>query len=98
MQRCLPPDTLNGSVFYLPTWGVLALLAVRLAHQQGPGWRAFTAAAGLFLVSLTLRTVDAAWCGWLPIGTHFLWHLLNAWLLYLLVVALIRPPAKRPAS
>jgi len=98
VQRWLPPDTLNGSVFYLPTWVVLALLSAWLARRQSPTWRAYAAATGLFLISLTLRTVDAAWCGWLPIGTHFLWHLLNAWLLYLLVAALIRLPARLPAT
>ncbi len=98
VQRSLPPDTLNGSVFYLPTWAALALLSVWLARRQWPGWRAYAAANALFLVSLSLRTIDAAVCGWLPIGTHFLWHLLNAWLLYLLVAAFFRPPAKLPAT
>ncbi len=98
VQRSLPPDTLNGSVFYLPTWAALALLSVWLARRHWPGWRAFAAASALFLVSLSLRTIDAAICGWLPIGTHFLWHLLNAWLLYLLVATFFRTPAKLPAT
>ncbi|MFN3595394.1 MAG: ceramidase domain-containing protein, partial [Thiobacillaceae bacterium] len=41
VQRSLPPDTLNGSVFYLPTWAALALLSVWLARRHWSGWRAF---------------------------------------------------------
>ncbi len=43
--------------------------------------------AGIFLVSLAFRTVDVASCGSLPLGTHFLWHVLNAVVLYRLLVA-----------
>lgn len=94
VQRALPPDTLNGSIFYLPTFMALILLTGWLAHRRWPGWRDFAAAVTLFVLSLTLRTVDLAWCDVWPVGTHFLWHLLNAWLLYLLVAALIRAPTK----
>lgn len=49
----------------------------------------FAAAAAVFAVSLTLRTVDEPICGAVPIGTHFLWHLLNACVLFLVLRALI---------
>ncbi len=87
VQAALPPDFLNGSVFYLPTW---------LARQGHPQWRVYAWAGGLFLISLTLRTVDQAWCTRLPMGTHFLWHLLNAGVLYLLVALLLEPAPARP--
>jgi hypothetical protein len=41
------------------------------------------AATGVFAVSLALRTVDGAVCPTMPIGTHFLWHCLNAVVLFL---------------
>ena len=44
----------------------------------------------LFLVSLTARTLDRSACAILPIGTHALWHILNAAVLYALVAAAIR--------
>lgn len=47
------------------------------------------AAAGTFFVSLAFRTLDQWLCPCLPIGTHFLWHLLNGVLLYLTMKALI---------
>ncbi len=37
--------------------------------------------AGLLIVSLTFRTLDGPLCDSLPVGTHFLWHLLNATML-----------------
>jgi hypothetical protein len=40
-------------------------------------------ALGLFAVSLTFRTLDNAVCDTLPLGTHFLWHVLNGCVLYL---------------
>jgi len=51
----------------------------------------------IFLVSLALRTMDRAWCLSLPIGTHWLWHCLNAVTLTLVTLSLDRP-ATAPAS
>ena len=38
----------------------------------------------------TLRTVDGAVCTVMPIGTHFLWHCLNAVVLFLVGSPIIR--------
>jgi hypothetical protein len=45
-------------------------------------WPWFAGAGTIFTVSLTFRSLDDALCGSLPIGTHFLWHALNAVTLY----------------
>jgi len=47
------------------------------------------ALAGLFVfaVSLTLRTLDEPLCAALPVGTHYLWHVLNGVTLYLVAKA-----------
>lgn len=93
----LPADFLNESGLYLPTCVALASLTLWLASRRHPAWRRHAWATALFLVSLTLRTVDMALCRVWPVGTHFLWHLLNAVLLYLLVDALLRAgPPPRP--
>ncbi|OAN41780.1 ceramidase domain-containing protein [Mycolicibacterium iranicum] len=47
-------------------------------------------AAALFAVSLTLRTLDAPLCEVLPVGTHFVWHCLNAGVLFLVSYSVIR--------
>jgi hypothetical protein len=90
VQASLPPDFLNGSVFYLPTWMALVVMTFWLALKGHAQWQSYAWASGLFLVSLSLRTGDQAWCDTLPMGTHFIWHLLNALLLYLLVRALLQ--------
>lgn len=79
---------LNGSIFYGPGFLfliVLAMLHIVLERQ----WRwGLLIAAGVFFVSVTLRTLDAAVCNSMPLGTHFFWHLLNGVFLYLLLATL----------
>ncbi|SER31952.1 hypothetical protein SAMN05216188_11070 [Lentzea xinjiangensis] len=75
-----------GPGIYLPA--LLALLV--LAPLAGRDWAWFAGAAGVFAVSLTLRTLDEPLCGSIPSGTHFLWHVLNAVTLWLVSEAVIR--------
>lgn len=49
----------------------------------------------LFAVSLTFRTLDDPLCESLPIGTHFLWHIFNAVVLYLTAHLAVRRWAQR---
>lgn len=80
----LPPEmALNGSVGYLPCLMVLVVLAAICRDVQAK--KSLAASAGLFTLSLVMRTGDAAWCEMLPIGTHFIWHCLNGVLLWRLV-------------
>lgn len=88
--EALARPLLGGSAGYLPA--LLAMLFVALlTHRIGhPASRSLLAAAGIFAVSLTLRTLDAPLCAALPAGTHFLWHLLNAATLGTLLFAAAR--------
>ena len=76
------PEILNGSVPYLPALGVLLVIGVYHYRTGRPGPAAFLVAAGLFLAALIFRTFDIAICERVPVGTHFLWHLLNGLLVY----------------
>lgn len=80
----------NGSIDYVPA--VLALVGVGLALRPRVAWagRAILATALLFLASLAFRTLDRNLCPSLPLGTHFLWHLLNAGVLYRLLAVAAR--------
>lgn len=86
---------LNGTVAYLPAFAAMALIGgVLLARGHGAA-RYLLAAAAVFLVSMFFRTIDMEICaltriGGRVFGTHFMWHLLNATTLYLLVAAAIR--------
>jgi hypothetical protein len=44
----------------------------------------------VFAVALVFRTIDTPICRAWPSGTHFVWHLLNALVMYLSVRALVR--------
>jgi Ceramidase len=77
-----PSGALNGSIGYLPA--LVALIAMARA-TRGPARRGLELAVMLFTVSLALRTIDLAACETFRLGTHFLWHLLNAVVLYVLL-------------
>jgi hypothetical protein len=86
----LPGVTLNGSVGYIPA--ALALFVVgivcRVLGVREAG-RALLTAACVFALSLLFRSVDDTVCTRMPAGTHFLWHVLNALVLGLLMKAAI---------
>ena len=82
------PEPFNSSLFYAPAIAVLLGLGVYHWLRAGTGRALLFAAAGVFVVSLFFRTVDSGICSQFPLGTHFLWHLLNPVVLYLCVQAL----------
>jgi hypothetical protein len=76
----VPREVLNGSSGYLPALVALIVFGW-LLRGHGAG-SAMLVAAGLFVVSLIFRIIDLYVCARFPIGTHFLWHVLNAAVLY----------------
>jgi hypothetical protein len=92
--RCDGGRCLNGSVGYLPAFVALMLIGGWLAVRRHPAGRRLIVAAMIFAVSLTCRSLDQTLCdqvvvAGVPIGLHFMWHLLNAFMLYVLVRAAI---------
>lgn len=83
-----PGISLNGSVGYLPALMALFLVgaACRSLGVTQPG-RALLWAAFVFFLSLVFRSIDSAVCSALPLGTHALWHVLNALVLWILMNA-----------
>jgi hypothetical protein len=81
--------TLGG---YLPA--LIVLVGLGLADRS----RTLLLAGGVFVVSLTLRTLDGPLCSQVPIGTHFLWHLLNAVVLYLAATYVLNLRRPLPAG
>ncbi|MEL6793102.1 MAG: hypothetical protein AAFP78_06595, partial [Pseudomonadota bacterium] len=66
----------------------------RLGHGAAGG---MIATAALLSLSLTFRSVDEAVCGAFPLGTHFMWHILNGVLLGVVFAAFIRHGAPKAA-
>ncbi len=89
LQLRFPPQTLNGSMFYLPTLVTLLLMGIYSKHIQHPAANRLLLAGGMFAISLVFRTLDFALCPVWPLGTHFIWHILNAYILYILTLALL---------
>ena len=73
------------SAFYWPL-PVLFLVYGAILRARSPDTsRSLWQVSGLLCLSLTARSLDESLCAALPIGTHFLWHLLNALLLGLTI-------------
>lgn len=84
------PNALNDSIGYLSSMGALVMIAIYLHLKRRPSSHQFLLAALLGVISLFFRSVDNSVCDTLPIGTHFLWHSLNAALIYVIMKQLIR--------
>ncbi|WP_138465194.1 ceramidase domain-containing protein [Poseidonocella sp. HB161398] len=88
------------SAAYWPVPVLIAGYALALARRAPATARGLGAGAGLLAVSLAFRSLDAALCPVWPLGTHFLWHLLNAAMLGWMIEVCRRhcrgvPPAPR---
>jgi len=77
------PGTLNASTAYIPNLVALIAMTAWLGWRHAAATRMFALASAVFCISLTLRTIDHDICARFPLGTHFLWHLLNGWLLWI---------------
>jgi hypothetical protein len=80
---------LHGALVYTP--GLMVALVLGAFHATERRVARFTllAAAGVYLAALFFRTIDNEVCPVLPIGTHFLWHLLIGLVTYLAMRCLI---------
>lgn len=81
-----PPAGFGGSVMYAPALIFLFGLAAALRASRSPAWPGIAFGAATFALSLYLRTIDYEVCADFPLGTHFLWHILNG----VLFAALLR--------
>jgi hypothetical protein len=81
-------EATNGSRDY---FGV-ALIMVTLGFIDFRLNRSKTLLYGfcVFALSLTFRSIDNALCVFNPVGTHFMWHTLNALMLYILGMRFIK--------
>ncbi|ADP71162.1 hypothetical protein Rvan_1926 [Rhodomicrobium vannielii ATCC 17100] len=78
-----------GGAMYLPSLFFMVAAGAGIWMRNAAAGRAFYAAAAVFVVSFTARTLDMPLCNDIPIGVHYFWHLFNATVLYLLVRTLI---------
>jgi hypothetical protein len=87
----------NGSIQYVPTLLFLLAVAAYSYSRRLLVMREFLIAALVFLVSITCRSIDMMVCDMLPLGTHFLWHILNAVTMYYVMKGLLKAASAKPA-
>jgi hypothetical protein len=83
------PHLLNGSLIYLPAFILLLGLGLYHHHHARTEPALLLWATAVFLASLFLRSIDMAVCKYLPIGTHYFWHIFNGLLVYLVFRGLL---------
>jgi hypothetical protein len=80
---------LHGALVYVPGLMVALVLGVFHATERMVARFTLLAAAGVYMAALFFRTIDNEVCPVLPIGTHFLWHILIGLVTYLAMRCLI---------
>lgn len=86
---------IGSSGGYVPALAAIFGVAGALALRGLPDAGALALVGIVFLVSLAFRTADMPACEAFPLGTHFLWHCLNAVVLFLLIRLLIRAKSRQ---
>jgi len=83
------PEILNGSLIYAPALLVIAGLGIYHYRSRRKARGLLLVAATAFLLSIFFRSIDNAVCTQFALGTHFLWHIVNALVIYLVMRALL---------
>ncbi|MBK8012497.1 MAG: ceramidase domain-containing protein [Deltaproteobacteria bacterium] len=78
----LPFEFASGSRGYLAPLLALLTLTTYLSVTGHPSARLMRGASVSFVVALIGRSLDQPLCAMFPIGTHFVWHLMNGVVLY----------------
>ena len=81
---------LGVSAGYLPVPTLILIYAAGLWRRAPHLARGFALGAGILLLSLTARSVDEHLCAYFPLGTHFLWHILNGIMLGWMIEVYVR--------
>jgi hypothetical protein len=72
------PGLLGGGITHVPTVLLLFGFGVTLKLRRAPLANFLFLAGGAYVAALLVRTWDLYLCSALPIGLHWLWHLLTA--------------------
>lgn len=88
---------LGGSAGYAPVALLIFLYAGFLRNRLPEFARGLAVGAGILVVSLAFRTVDEPVCAAVPLGTHFMWHLLNGLMLGWMIEVYRRLRLGKPA-
>lgn len=76
---------LGGSAGYAPVPLLMVIYAALLWRRAGATARGLLLTAALLAASITARALDQPLYAVFPLGTHFVWHLMNAVVLGLMI-------------
>jgi len=76
---------LNGSLQYAPAIFFMIVYGISLYFKRRSLSKYVFLAILVFTLSLTFRSLDMYLCNSIAIGTHFIWHILNGIMLFLLL-------------
>jgi len=86
LSRIIP--VLGFSSVYASVALLIAFYGILIWRGQKTVARGLMIGAAVLTVSIAFRTIDKPFCAIIPLGTHFIWHLLNAamlaWMIELL--------------
>jgi hypothetical protein len=100
LEAAVPGDVLWGGALFVPTILVFITIGIVLKRSHHPAGSPMLVAMAAFFCAYFFRSLDHAICEAFPLGTHFLWHLLNATLLFMLIrlAVLHSSPVTRPVE
>ncbi|MXN66072.1 hypothetical protein GR183_14250 [Stappia sp. GBMRC 2046] len=75
---------------YVPAFLAMVITGLALLGKEAGTALGLFGAAAVFAVSMSFRMLDAPVCAEFPHGTHFIWHILNATTLYILLRVFVR--------
>ncbi|MBO9449250.1 ceramidase domain-containing protein [Tropicibacter sp. R16_0] len=81
---------LGDSAGYAPVPLLIYIYAVLLRHRAAETARGLAIGATILVASITFRALDEPICGAVPMGTHFMWHILNGIMLGWMIEVLRR--------
>lgn len=70
---------------YVPAFLAMVVTGFAMLGKKAGVALGLFGAAAVFAVSMSFRMLDAPVCAEFPYGTHFVWHILNATTLYILL-------------
>lgn len=76
---------LKESAFYFPILLHLYFLKIYFFLFKKIYLKSFILIPILFSLSLYFRTIDLKYCTFIPLGTHFFWHIINSIMLFLTI-------------
>ncbi len=89
---------LGGSAAYAPVPLLILIYAFLLRNRTPETARGLAIGAFILIASITFRALDEPLCMQLPLGTHFMWHILNATMLGWMIEVYRRHMTRAPQS